>query len=123
MEKSGGPSAAFLHELQNRSGRTLDYATDAEGNVFASLGWSGDAAEITAVEASGNTSAVQNADHLENAVLHGMWTTLERLTGCGERERADVVTRLAEASTQLLEQQAKLEARSRCSCNLKVVLF
>ncbi len=60
MERSGGPSAAFLQELQNRSGRTLVYATDAKGNVFASLGWSGDAAEVASVEASENTSAVQN---------------------------------------------------------------
>ena len=121
MEKSGGPSAAFLQELQNRSGRTLVYAIDAKGNVFASLGWSGDAAEVASVEASENTSAVQNAERLENAVLEGMWATLERVTGCGERERADVVLQLAEASKRLRETQEKLEARSRGSCN--VVLF
>ena len=95
MEKSGGPSAAFLQELRNRSGRTLVYATDVEGNVFASLGWSGDAAEVAAVEASQNSSVEQTVGHLEAAILQKMWAQLEGVTGYGKRDKADDVSELA----------------------------
>ena len=119
MEKSPArPSAAFLRELQNRSGQPLVYGTDPAGNVFACFGWSGDAAEVAAVEASQNSSVEQTVGHLEAAILQKMWAQLEGVTGYGKRDKADVVSELAVVIQEQRTLRAQVEARFRYCCKV-----